>query len=176
MSDINLLPRGTKVSYGRKVLQIIRATSGAFLFIVVLFSLAVFIGKLASPLPALKTQEQSLLAGLSATSTKIASLLTVHDRLGQIQGILTNRIDHAKMIELLISRLPATSDITGISVDKEKLTVTIVTSDLSAIDSYFNDLNGLVSKEKIFKRVVLENLILDKSAGQYSLSIEGYYF
>lgn len=173
MSEINLLARVRRnASQFRKQLKVARIIGIGSLCFVLLLSLAFFLLKLFSPLPALQKQDADLFTQLSAKKDTIAKLFIVKDRLALISEILAQRADVSHQLDTVVSYMPEDMTISSLSITDASITVGATASNLDAVNTFLNRLvDDAQAKDGTFKTILLHDL--SYQGGGYGLDVEG---
>lgn len=169
--NINLLhsKRTRSPEQNTRILWIVAAAS---LFIIVISSIAVFSLKLQSQLPYLQKNENDLLSRLSVFQTKIIKYVLFTDRLNNISNIVSNRFQFDTKIDGLIKIIPPDININNISMDKKRISMTISTSSLFAVEIFINNIKTMVDNKQLFSRANFGGITVNHKKGEYSFSIE----
>lgn len=174
MNDINLLPeKQASNQRTRRILRIFKGSAIISLGLLALCALVVFIVKLSSPLPALQNQENALILELDKSKEKTAKFFLLHNRLLNIQKILSMREDYSVTMQEVFKRMPEGIFVDSLSVTKSEILFTVSSTSLFSLDVFINNLVDATVKKEVFQKITLKNLSLDQRTGKYFLSLEG---
>lgn len=170
--NINLLPRkNVDILRREKILNLYRFISTLFLLIVCFLSIGLFLLNKNSPVYSLENEKDSLLKAISQLSERTSKFLFINARLQDISEILSKRTYMDKTLDLIMKEIPDNVLIKSISVDKNKLSLSVSSNSLSSINTLLDNLVNLVSSKKSFNKIILSGISLDKSSKSYVLSI-----
>jgi hypothetical protein len=150
-------------------IKILRFIAVTLLFIVSVASVILFILIALSPLPALRTQEQTSLATISAYHTDIAKVMILQERVTSIDGIIAKRGNYTTILDALKSKLSGSTEIISLQISKKSVSVTVVSDSLSEMNSFIDGILSETGTKKVFSQATLSNLSLDTTRGQYLL-------
>lgn len=158
--DINLLYSKKQQSINDLTVRvkIFRWLALGTLFLVGVVSIILFVLLIASPLPQLKSTEQSLTTSLTQSHEKLLKQTLLSGRLGDISLITTKRSHYGDDLEGLRNELPAGSEITAFSVEKKDMSITVTSQSLQDLETYFDKLKKLTLGKKILSRAYLTSL------------------
>lgn len=168
--NINLL-RSKRAKSFEQITKILWIIAGFSIFIVVASSIAVFFLKMQSQLPILQKTQNDLLAGLSASQTKVIKQVLFVDRLQNISNIISKRTAFDIQIGEILPQIPPAINVNSITIDKKNISMTLSTSSLAEVDTFTNNLKSMVDNEKLIKRVNFSGITFNQKKGEYSFSI-----
>lgn len=171
---INLLDQGkkkTSEAFLRRV-NTTRVIMIGLLFIVSVSSVVLFILVSLSPLPALKTQEQSLQQTLARSKNDIIKFELLKERSTEISSILRTRQSLDSILSLIQTKLPKDSHIISLKSDSKNMTLTIESPSLQSLNEFLSSLIGFVQNKQTFSTVTLTNLTTDQSTNAYSATVD----
>lgn len=121
--------------------------------------------------------EGKALSTLNSYSSKRIKLQTLSERLTSIEKIIPENTKFSERISFIVKSFPPQFEVDGINVDGASLTVTLIASNLEALNSYINkDLHALVRKKNSdIKNVSIQNFGINPARGSYSTSIYFIY-
>ena len=173
VNDINLVSNKDESTLKqKKQLRFVRITAVVSLAIVFLFSVLIFVISSMIGLSSIKNSENSALNSISFLHKKEAELAIVNNRLQDITTILQNRKNYTSEINSLLQIIPSGAYVNSIEINKDSLTLVIVSNSLLPINSFLNSLTGFAQKNQLVKDVIIENLSINGKTGLYSLSIQ----
>jgi len=170
---INLLDPNKKTASFISVqhFQVMRIIVIAFLFIVSVSSVILFILVSLSPLPALQKQEQTLEQTLSQSRGEIAKIALLHERTSSITTFLSQRQMLDQTIGLIESKFSGDMKVTSLQVTNSGTIITVESSSLQDLDNFFNGLIVLIQQKKGFSQATLVDLANDSSSNEYDATI-----
>jgi hypothetical protein len=171
---INLLEPNKKASsvVVLKHLQTTRIIVVSLLFLVSAISVIVFILVAISPLPALKTQEQSLQQNLMQSKNDMVKLSLINDRTDAISHFLANRQMVDQILETIDSKLSDNTTVSAIQTTSKSVTITIDSNSLQDLDNFINGMIVLVQEKKTFSQVTLVDLTNTATNNGYEITVK----
>lgn len=174
MNDINLLFKKEDSSrLLKKALSITKAASYLFPGIILIFAVVLFILKLGSPLPGLKEEETRLATQLDLLKEPYGKIFILHDRLGNIEEIVSERIDYVGNINIILDNTPSDVAIESLAITDVDLRMTASSFSLLSIDTMLNNMTNLAKEKKIFTSVTLKSMSLNEGSGRFFATIDG---
>src|SRR6266403_164076 len=139
---INLFKAERKISVNvaSQKLTILRFVAVGLLFITSAFSIVLFLLIYLSPLPDLQKQEKTLLTTLSTSHPDIAKLFLINDRLKSSENIINKRKNFDQLLELVRQRMPSDVSIAAMTMNKETISITVLSSSMVSLDNFLNNL------------------------------------
>ncbi len=173
-NDINLLITRPKKDLAKlaKKLKILRIFAMVFLFLIAGTSIILFIFISASPLPALKQQENAALTNLATLHTRMGKLLLIQDQMKDISLITTKRSTFDATYTEITAVLPKGMDLESFRINKQGVSLSLSSSSLSDIETYLASLKDLAEKKKLFSSVSLSGFALNKLVNKYIFFVE----
>jgi len=153
-------------------LGFLRVIALSLLFGVSSISIVLFLLIALSPLPTLQNQEQSALNAISKFHPDIAKLFIVDDRLKSSQTILTQRKRFDVSLNKILEKMPGSVSVTAVSMNKDKVSVTVSSQSLASIKSFIDNLVSAADTKKDFSKVTLTNFLTDETHNSYIVSID----
>lgn len=174
MGEINLLQQKKDSRFlSLRILHALRLTSIAFLSIVTISSIGLFIINFSSPLTSLQEEEGELASSLTSNQSKLSSMLLINSRLKDIALLLGKRTHFEKELELIISGLPQGVTLNGLELDGKKITITSSSRSLSSMNSFVDQIILVTEQNnKVFKRLTMDNFSYDTKRGLYFASFK----
>lgn len=168
--DINLATGAKILSEGPY--RILRLFAFLSLFIVAFTSIVAFFATSQISISSIKKDQNAALYSLSFLRDKEAKVLFLNDRLKNIESILKQRKNYLGTISLILRQgdniFPTT-----LSVDKDKVELTVSSNSLLSINNFLDNLIASSSKHRIkIKDLTIESLTLNRQTSNYSLSIK----
>ena len=173
MSDgINLLKETEKKPVRNDhSLLIVRILSVLSISILALVAIVVFFLKSTSAIPKLKKEESDAFSEFASLSEKRTKLIIAQDRFTNISDIISRRPKFEEKIDFVLSHVPADITVDSMSLSNSKITFSLTTSSLAAVDQLFNNLIDTTLKKKGFTAVSYDYFNIDLKNSSYSLSI-----
>lgn len=172
-NDINLVSNKDEATLKqKKQLRAVRVVAVISLAMIVLFSVLIFIISSLIGLQSIKNSENSTLNSISFLHKKEAELAIVNNRLQDITTILQNRKNYTSDINTLLKIIPSGVYVNSIEINKDSLTMVIVSNSLLSINDFLNSLIGFAQKNQLVKNLIIESLSINGKTGLYSLSIQ----
>lgn len=171
---INLLPKTkeTKTVHHSSRIKVVRALAMGSLFLVVIFSIVLFILVNFSPLPSLQEEEQERLTEFSRSRPKMAKIVLMNDRLGDISKILKKRTYYNLAIDQMQAELPVDARIDMLKIDKQAISVTVTSGSLLSLENFLENISKLTEQKKFIGQLTLSKLTANTQNAQYSLSLD----
>jgi hypothetical protein len=171
---INLLEPNKKTSSVviLKHLQTTRVIVVSLLFLVSAISVILFILVAISPLPALKTQEQSLQQNLLQSKSDIVKLALINDRTDAISHFLATRQMVDQTLEAIDSNLSDNTTVSAIQTTSKSVIITIDSNSLQDLDNFINGMIVLVQQKKTFSQVTLVDLTNTATNNGYEITVK----
>lgn len=158
--DINLLYSKKQQSFNQLTVRVklFRWVALGALFLVGTVSIVLFLLLIASPLPQLKSTEQSLTGSLTQSHEKLLKQTLLTGRLRDISLITAKRSHYGDSLQALRNELPKGAEITAFSVEKKDMSITVTSQSLQDLENYFDRLKKLTQNKKTLSRVYLTSL------------------
>lgn len=158
--DINLLYSKKQQSIKELTVRvrIFRWIALGALFLVGAVSIVLFLLLIASPLPGLKSTEQSLIQSLTQSHEKLLKQTLLSRRLSDISLITAKRSHYGDDLKELRNQLPKGAEIIAFSVEKKDASITVKSESLQDLETYFDKLKKLTQDKKILSRAYLTSL------------------
>ena len=169
--EINFLRNKQHTTQDTSLVKYVRLASIVLLFLVGTAAIVLFFLESQSPVVALKKQEDAALATLQELHAKAAKLILIDDRIGNINDILKTRTNYIKTMDLFLSKVPQDVVVTTLSINEEKVVLLISSRSLSNMNTFMDNMIVFTSTDKLFKKVIVENISGDVKAGMYFLSL-----
>ncbi len=173
-NDINLLyskRRGALGALTRKI-KIIRFIAISLLLVAGVMSVSVFLLVLASPLPRLKQEENTLLESLSRQHEKITKQTLIVNRLDEISQIVTKRPKFRDFMLIFTKDIPKELEIASLEVEQKTLKITLETKSLPSLDTYIETLKRIGKEDKRVARIIMNSFGSSKNLYQAEFVIE----
>lgn len=151
-----------------KLLRMIATTS---LFIVSVSSVILFLSIALSPLPKLKQQELAAKNTLAYYNEQIIKMKLLQDRVQSINSILSKRTLYDKQIELIQSKIPHELNLESLTIEKNKVSVTVSSNSLSVIDTFMSNLKHATEESNDFSRIIINNFSRKDNNKGYLLTV-----
>lgn len=121
----------------------------------------------------LTSQKTQLESSITSQKESITNAAIIKDRLSAISKIIGGRFDVNTKITAFLSLLPESVTITSVEANTDKITFTVVSSDLSIFDELLDTKLSLldVGQVKGVKRIDIGSFRLDKKLARYSLAL-----
>lgn len=172
-SKINLAKK--KVDPQKLALQkrvgALRVIAFSFLLTVCLVSVILFVMIVASPLPALRSQEEELFLALNSLNTKFQRAVFVDKQLDNIDQILATRSDLPQTMEDLISSAPASVSVLAYTATNGIFEFTVSGNNLNDIETFLTGVTALSEGDKGYKNIYVSEILLNTSSGAYQVRI-----
>lgn len=158
--DINLLYSKKQQSFNQLTVRVklMRWIALGFLFLVGALSIILFLLLIASPLPRLKSTEDSLTTSLKQLNDKLVKQTLLTSRLTDISLITAKRSQYGDDLQALRDQLPIGVEIINFSVEKKDASITLSSTSLQDLETYFDKLKALTQNKKIISRAYLMSL------------------
>lgn len=120
----------------------------------------------------IKKEQNDIIEKISQVQNKQAKLFILNNRIDNIEKILQQRKDLAKVTSSLLAKIPNRLFIEDLDVDDKTVTLTAQSTSLSAIGELINNLADMVRKKEIISSLTLSALVFDESKNSYQVSIK----
>lgn len=177
MNDkINLL-KGNKTKHfeQERIKKILRLLSVVFLSIVVIVSTVFFLLISGSSVESLRKEEQAAISKIKQSEEKAGKLLFTGNRVKDIADIVGKRTTFDGIITSVTDIVPSGTQIDSLSLDKKNFSMTVRSSSLSSINTLLMGIDEISTNKKMFTKVTLEGLTVDKKSGNFIMSILGNF-
>ncbi|MBI5044476.1 MAG: PilN domain-containing protein [Candidatus Levybacteria bacterium] len=152
--------------------RVVRMGAVGLLFLVGATSVVLFLLVISSPLPSLAAKEKELENTLKTSDAKIVNVTLAVIRLSDVKTIISKRSHYGDYLQALRDILPAGTDLTEFTVEKESVNITVSSPSLESIEEYFLSLSKLVEKGTPFQRVYVNLLEAVKDQDQQIKSFQ----
>lgn len=156
--------------------QVEKRKANKFLFTSIgIFSIVLFIALsilgytffLHSTLASLQKEEDDLKAQLAQNNDKKANILVLKERLSNIQKVMSSRTDINKKVSAILGIFPQDVSISNVQASSDKITFTLVSDNLEAIDQLIeNKIKAFtINKTLPVKKIDLVSFNLNPKSG-----------
>lgn len=161
-NDINLLHSKKRSVLGDLTtkLRFLRFGATLLLSLVVLLSMSLFFLVLASPLPQLKEQEDTLVASLATEHTTIAQYTLLTMRLNEIRTVTNKRMKMKETVTLFRTELPSDVTIKSMAIEDNVIRMRATSLSLKSLQNYLETLKKYVKESKSLQLVRMNSLTL----------------
>lgn len=174
INDINLFKKSNQKLFKQKrSLIIIRYSAIFFLLIVIVTAISVFLLNHNPQYSALKQQEKDLLSQLSLQQDKIVKLEIIHNRVNDIQTIISSRDHLDKTIDSVASLLPSNIQLTSLTISKKNLVFTVSAVSLLDLNNFLENIANKVYAKDLLKNVTIGDFNGYSKNQIYTISITG---
>lgn len=174
--EINLLPhRNLGILQQERTIMLVRII--AIFSVVIIISSGIglfFLGKTYS-LDNMASQQQNIQSRLNLLSGKATKELQLVDRMKRIEKIFGDRSSLLNQINTVQQQVPQGVDIDTLTVTKEDVSMSVSSNSLTQLRTLLNSLTQMVSEKKVFKKLTIQNVVLDQKTGIYSVGVEGTF-
>lgn len=159
-NEINLLysKKQQRLNAFASKARVARLIAVGLLFLVAASSIVLFLLVIASPLPSLAQKQKSLEDTLKTSHDKIVNLTLASIRLSDIKSIFSKRSHYGDYLKALRDILPTGVEMTEFTVNKESIAITVSSSSLESLETYFLSLSALVEKGALYQKVYVNIL------------------
>lgn len=173
MSSINLLKtkKQTAATSSIKELFLLRWIAIGLLFVISSLSIILFLLIALSPLPRLQKQRENDLRTLSSYHPEMAKFYLIEERLKSSGLILDKRRNFDELLTTLIDQIPNQLSVMSFSLKDKNISITVNSTSLSSINTFFEDLVALVDSKKAFSSVVLADLTVNQQQNSFSATV-----
>lgn len=172
-TDINLAikrDRGSRLATSKRVKKI-RLLAMAFLFSVAILSTGLFFIIAASPIPSLRSQEESTSNELGKHQQEFGKYLLVRSQLKDVKGLLETRPDLREKIDTVRSMVPAGVIISNIALDEKSISMDVSSSSLDGLAAMFSLIDEKVVSGAVPRTVTTSPITYTSAANQYSFQL-----
>ena len=173
---INLLDANQQTKSGIELRKIrfMRLIAVVSLFLVSVASIILFMLVALSPLPQLQQQEQGLRDTLANSKQALAQHALVNERTDEITKILGSRISFDVPLTTIREKLPSNAKVSAIKADSSSIILTVSTPTLESLDSFLNEMIGLVKEKQVFSQIQLSDLATDDGRDNFTMTVTLY--
>ncbi|OGH18471.1 MAG: hypothetical protein A3F31_01670 [Candidatus Levybacteria bacterium RIFCSPHIGHO2_12_FULL_38_12] len=159
---INLLPsKKGGLDKQKRILKLLRTVSIVVLvFLFTSFVTLFFINRQFSP-DKVKQEERVVLANYSAINSRMAKLFLIHDRLSEIDRILSRRVPFEAKTTEIKKQVPRDMSIDSMRITPSLMEMTATSVSLSSINSMLDNFTQMANEKNLFKSVVLNGIGFD---------------
>ena len=175
-TDINLLLRTDEEALRRqKRTKTLNLIAIIFLSGVAATSLFIFLLiQIINP-SSIKKEQNDVIEKISQFQNKQAKLFILNNRIDNIEKILQNRRDLAKVTSFLLAKIPGRLFIEDLEIDDKTVVITAYSTSLSAIGELINNLTETVRKKEIISSLTLSTLVFDEGKNSYQVSLNAQF-
>lgn len=152
-------------------LRILRFGAIGILGAVAVASMILFFLIAASPLPALKKQENSSLFQVTQLHPKIAKYLLTSERVNSISELLKDRDSKSKVLQQLENQIPVGTSVDGVKIDDKGVTLNVSSISLEKINELISNILSQTGTDKSFTAFLLNSLAFDSGNQNYHISV-----
>ncbi|MBI2028731.1 MAG: hypothetical protein HYT07_03940 [Candidatus Levybacteria bacterium] len=171
-TNINLvLPQDKDFLEQQKKIRIANIIAISSPIMIGIVSLIVFLFTQSINPTGIKRQQEDTMSQISELQDRSIKLSIINNRLDNISGLLKNRGDLSESINSLLSIMPIEIAIQNLEIDNKRLTLTVSSTSLRAIDELINNLIAMAEKREVISSISLGTLTFDDSGNSYSVSL-----
>ncbi len=119
-----------------------------------------------------KKQEGKILFSIKFLHDKEAKIAIVNSKISDISKILNSRINYESEMNSFFENIPDGVSVNSLEIDKAKVTITVASNSLYAIDKMLNNFFNMIAKKQIIKSMTIQSISSDPTSGNYNLSIK----
>ncbi|HEV2339278.1 MAG TPA: hypothetical protein VGT05_00755 [Patescibacteria group bacterium] len=170
--EINLLPqRKLDILQQEKTIRFVRGIAVSLLILVITAYVSIFLLNKNSALPNLRNQKNSLEANLSLLKSKQEKNALLLDRIKKIEQLHKNQSSLTNDVATIQSLLPTDTTITTFSLSQSTLILEISSQSLQSIHTFLDTVNQVYQQKKLFKKVTIDDVVVETVSGSYSVSM-----
>lgn len=125
------------------------------------------------PLPKYQEDKNTLIQQISNSSEKYTNLLSLSDRLKNINSVLAKRPKYEELMELLKTQIPAGGNVQAIKMVNSNITFGVSSNSLEHIETFISNIKRVNEGEKrVFRTLTLTTLTYNSQLGQYVLTLD----
>lgn len=172
-NGINLLDYSSRKEKQKETrgLRIMRLFSVSLMFLVSAFSIIIFILTSLSPLPELEKQHDSASLTLSNSIEDIVKLSLAKDRVDSIRSLVDGRKRYYLILEDLEKKRPSNISFESLSIDKDTVRISAVSSSLDAIGFFISEISAENTNQNYYSKVTLSKLSVISERGLFSADL-----
>lgn len=171
-ASINLVStQSHEVEKKMQRLVMVRAIAIILLSSIAILSVIIFALNLSTPIASIKKQETGTLADISGLHSTEGGIFLAKDRVNNIQNIMSNRNNYSDLISQLSSNVPSGLSVDLLSIDQNKINITVSGQSLDSINKFVDYFAGLANNKKLISNVNIQNLALNSFTAKYSVSL-----
>ncbi len=162
----------SKLAPSRNRIKILRLGAIAILFGIGIFSVAISILIVLSPLPQLKKEEEHARTMLSVFIIDINKLYFINDRGDSIRRLLSARNAYDKKLTNIKSKMPTGVELLGFTAIKKRYTLKFTSHSLLSLDQLLNAIAASTGKKGDFIRAYLTSLSVDQEKHNFVMIVD----
>ena len=172
--DINLLPQREKRFLSEeRLLFFTRIAAVSSVVLVLSLSILFFLLSRDPSIVQLKAQQSSIIAQLTLLHDKTAKYLIIVDRLSKIKQLEKKRTGIESALQAIAQQIPNGVIITNLAMDKNVITISLSSTDVSLLGKTLTNFTSLVNGKKVLKSLTVEGIISDEKQKTYVLTLGG---
>lgn len=172
--DINLvsIKDSGEIKHKKKV-RLARIIAMVSLISVSALTASLFILSNQISLARIKSDQSSVLQGISSLRIKAAKLTLLNNRLNDTSEIVKIRHNYTTQVNSVLEVLPERATLKVLEIDEEDgFNVTVEAISLLSINEFIDGITEITNKKTTFTRLRVENIIFNEKVGIYSVSLK----
>src|SRR5579872_5935679 len=162
-TEINLLAQKKAQFFSEERLLLITKVAAVMSVTLVLsLSILFFLLSRDPSVIAIQTDENQTIAKLTLLQDKTAKYLLIVDRVNKMKAILQKKSTFGNNMSVLTKQVPLNTRITNFTLDQQTLSLSLSSSDLSALGKAMNNFTTLVTSRTVLKSVTIQGLVSDE--------------
>lgn len=169
---INLLPNKKEgLDKQKRILKMLRTISIIVLSLFFVSSVSLFFINQKFSSENIKQKENEVLANYSSVNLRMAKLFLIHDRLSEIDKILSKRVPFELKTVEIKKQIPQDVAIDSLKISERQVEMTTTSVSLSSINLMLDNFTKMASDKNLIKNVLLLGVGFDGKE-KYFLSLK----
>lgn len=172
--EINLLPKRQMGFFQeeRTIMMARAVTILSALLVVSSFVGVFFLGRNYS-IQNVEAQQNQVRAQLRTMQGKITMDMLLVDRIKHIQKILGTRILLGQRVATIQKQLPKDVTLESITITNTSIVLSASSTSLSSLKSFLDNLTAMTEKKVLFKKLTINNIVVNAKTGVYLVNVQG---
>jgi len=173
-ANINLLIKDTTPKPSdAKGLKIFRWAAYGSFGVTLIASVVLLLMVFFHPLPKKQEEKNLLIQQISNSSEKYINLLSLSDRIKNIDSVLSKRPQYEQLMDLLKNQLPEGGNVQALKMANKNITIGVSSSSLEQIETFISNVKRVNEESKrVFRTLSLTTLTYNSQLGTYVLTLD----
>lgn len=173
-ANINLLIKDTTPKPSdAKGLKIFRWAAYGSFGVTLIASIVLLLMVFFHPLPKKQEEKNLLIQQISNSSEKYINLLSLNDRIKNINGVLSKRPKYEELMELLKTQIPEGGSVKGLKMSDKSISLSVSSESLEQIETFISNVKRINEESKrVFRTLSLTSLTYNNQLRTYVLTLD----
>jgi len=173
-ANINLLIKDTTPKPSdAKGLKIFRLAAYGSFGVTLIASIVLLLMVFFHPLPKKQEEKNLLIQQISNSSEKYINLLSLNDRIKNIDSVITKRPQYERLMELLKNQLPEGGTVETLKMTGNEVSIAISSDSLENMETFISNLKRVNNEStRVFRTISLTNLTYNSQLGKFVLTLD----